>query len=335
MARTSSQGTQMLAQWTVQLIRESGLSTRETSEMLGAFGLDLDALAAVDSTIPHAAACEVWRRLASDKPSDFGVQFSARFDIRGLGLVGYLAAASATLGDMLTRVVRFHDLVKRPPTAVLTRGPNEFAIVETAPPLAEPWPRPLAESILGAYLSIPRRLTGKSFDAVCVRFQHAAPPRPREVERFFGCPVEYRSHVNELVYPGDAWDLPIATGDPVLLGYLETLAGQQGARSELERVRVHVAQSLSAGRPSSLAEAARALALSPRTLQRRLLEAHDLTFRELVDDVRRTTAERLLAEPCLNLDEVSYLLGFRDPSALRKARRRWGWEVSRPDRSLT
>jgi AraC-like DNA-binding protein len=313
----------MLAQWTVQLIREARLPAHAELEMLAGLGLSMEGLAATGATISHDAACTLWERLAADQPSDFGVRFSERFDVRRFGLIGYLAAASASLGDMLTRVVRFHDLVKRPPTAVLTRRQESFTIVETAPPGMQPWPRALAESILGAYLSVSRRLTGALLTAVQVRFQHAAPSHSRDVERFFGCRVEYLSHVNELVLPGDAWNLPITTRDSILLEYLETLAGQRTQRSDIDRLRVHVAQSLSAGRPPTLAEAARTIGVGQRTLQRRLLDEHHLTFRELVDGIRRESAERLLSDGRLNLEEVSYLLGFNDPSALRKARRRW------------
>lgn len=318
----------MLAQWTVQLIREAGLPGPAETALLAQHSLRMEELAATGATIEHDAACAIWERLAPKEPSDFGVRFSERFDVRGLGLVGYLAAASRSLGDMLTRVVRFHDLVKRPPTALLSRRHGTFAVVETVPPGVRPWPRPLAESILGAYLSVSRKLTGAPLSAVAVRFQHAGPARPPDVGRFFGCTVEYRAPVNELVLPIEAWDLPIASGDPMLLEFLETLAGQRAQQDDLDRLRTHVAQALSAGRRLSLAEAARGVGVGARTLQRRLQNERGLTFRELVDEVRKETAERLLSDGRLTLEEVGYLLGFSDPSALRKARHRWRDKVS-------
>lgn len=118
---------------------------------------------------------------------------------------------------------------------------------------------------------------------------------------------------------------------------LETLAGQQSAHDtyEIRRVRMLIAQGLSTGQRPTLAEAARELGVGPRTLQRRLLAARRLTFSGLVDEVRRESAERLLADARLTFEEVSYLLGSSDASALRKARRRWRGGVSRGDRSLT
>jgi AraC-like DNA-binding protein len=318
----------MLARWTVQLIQGAALTRGERAQLLDPLGLSFEALAAPDATIGHDAACSIWERLAGDRPSDFGARFAEKFDVLALGLLGYVAAASASLGDMLTRVARYHGLVKRPPTASLTRSSTELSIVETPPPGARPWPRPLTEAILSAYLNVARRLTGVPLSAVRVRFQHAPPARPHDVGRVFGCAPEYRARVNELALPIDAWDLPLLTHDPTLLDYLETLAGQRTQQSEIDRARVHIAQSLSAERQPTLAATARALGLSSRTLQRRLLDEHGLAFRDLLDDVRRTSAQRLIDEGRLNLSEVSYLLGFRDPRALRKARRRWERDVA-------
>src|SRR5262245_66378591 len=108
MARGSAHGTQMLAQWTVKLIRDAELPARDEAKLFRKIGLDMKSLAAQGATIAHDAACTVWEELACDQPADFGVRFSERFDIRGLGLLGYLAAASRLPGDLLARVVRFH-----------------------------------------------------------------------------------------------------------------------------------------------------------------------------------------------------------------------------------
>lgn len=316
----------MLAQWTAQLVRESPLPAPARDGLLAAHGVSMAELAAPGATILHDTACALWEGLAPADPPGFGVRFAERFDVRGLGLLGYLAAASSTLGDMLTRVVRFHDLVKRPPTAALTRQRQTFTVVETAPPGARPWPGALAESILGAYLSASRKLTGASLAAVRVRFQHAGPARPEapgEVERFFRCAVTYSAPVNELVLPAAAWDLPILSADPTLLGLLEVLAGQRTEQRDLDRLRTLLAQALTTGRCPTLQEAARQLGVGPRTLQRRLRGERGLSFRALVDEVRGEAAGRLLADGRVTLEEVAYLLGFSDAGALRKARRRW------------
>lgn len=76
------------------------------------------------------------------------------------------------------------------------------------------------------------------------------------------------------------------------------------------------------GAPPGLAEAAAALAISTRTLQRRL-ESIGLNYRELTDMVRRELAESYLRDKSLSQIDVAFLLGYSEQSAFHRAFRRW------------
>jgi AraC-like DNA-binding protein len=65
--------------------------------------------------------------------------------------------------------------------------------------------------------------------------------------------------------------------------------------------------------------------MSVRSLQRQLA-ARGVRYQDLVDDVRRERATRLLREPGRSIDEVAFLVGFADASGLRRAFRRWTGE---------
>ncbi len=73
-------------------------------------------------------------------------------------------------------------------------------------------------------------------------------------------------------------------------------------------------------------DAAAALHLSDRTLQRRL-SAEGTTFQRLLDDTRRELAQEYLRKPRYTLQRVADLLGFDDPSNLHRACRRWFGET--------
>jgi AraC-like DNA-binding protein len=64
------------------------------------------------------------------------------------------------------------------------------------------------------------------------------------------------------------------------------------------------------------------MALSPRTLQRRLA-IEGTSFAEVPDDTRRHIAEAYIKDRALALTDVSYLLGFSEPSAFTRAFQRW------------
>ncbi len=62
--------------------------------------------------------------------------------------------------------------------------------------------------------------------------------------------------------------------------------------------------------------------MSVRTLQRKLKE-ESLTFKGLVDDMRRELAIQYMRDSRLTIGEITYLLGFSDPSNFTRAFRRW------------
>jgi len=86
-------------------------------------------------------------------------------------------------------------------------------------------------------------------------------------------------------------------------------------------VRVLIAQQLPTG--TSSIRVAAALGLSERTLRRRLA-AEGLRFQPLLDDVRRSLAEAMLAGPStLPVEEIAVRLGYAGATSFIHAHRRW------------
>ena len=105
-------------------------------------------------------------------------------------------------------------------------------------------------------------------------------------------------------------------------GLLERQAGEIMARLPAEGgvasdVRRVLAKQV-AGGDTRITAVARELATTSRTLQRRLAAA-GLSYQELLDRTRREAAEKYLADSSLAIAEVSYLLGYSEPSALHRA----------------
>jgi AraC family transcriptional regulator, regulatory protein of adaptative response / methylphosphotriester-DNA alkyltransferase methyltransferase len=80
------------------------------------------------------------------------------------------------------------------------------------------------------------------------------------------------------------------------------------------------------GRPLTLATVARALATSPRQLQRAYAQFGEVSFHEDLLTRRMHAAAQLLAEqPALAVRDVARLVGYRQPSHFALAfRRRYG-----------
>jgi AraC-like DNA-binding protein len=71
-----------------------------------------------------------------------------------------------------------------------------------------------------------------------------------------------------------------------------------------------------------LAEMAARLGLSERTLVRRLTEA-GTSYSRLIDDARRATAARLIADPTIRLQQIADRLAYTDRQGFGRAFREW------------
>ena len=95
-------------------------------------------------------------------------------------------------------------------------------------------------------------------------------------------------------------------------------------------MRRHVLERLPSGAPTQ-AEIARRLAVSTRTLHRRLAQA-GTSFEELLDETRRELAIGYLQRTEYSIADVAYLLGFAQVSSFDRAFRRWTGRSPRESR---
>lgn len=182
------------------------------------------------------------------------------------------------------------------------------------------------EATLASIASISRQVASRPFQPVEVHVKHPAPESISAHEAYFGCPVHFDSDRDALLVSDETLRTPNRLGDQGIVGFfdahLDADLDQLGDLDALDgRVRDLVTSSLSEGVPL-LSEVARRLAMSGRTLQRRLAD-EGTSFQELVDAARRDLAIRLLRETDFSLIEVAFMTGFSEQSALTRAFKRW------------
>jgi len=122
-------------------------------------------------------------------------------------------------------------------------------------------------------------------------------------------------------------ELPLPTADPTLAGILARYAATFPApppATWYERFQQLVDEALVVSSPS-LAETARRLALSTRTLQRRLAD-YGTTWRAELDAARRRRAYSARLDGGPDAAKLARRLGYADPRSARRALRRWDSE---------
>ncbi|MDH5258650.1 MAG: AraC family transcriptional regulator, partial [Gammaproteobacteria bacterium] len=148
----------------------------------------------------------------------------------------------------------------------------------------------------------------------------------KELTNVFGPNIKFSAGRYAIVYDNNCFDGNVITNNPELFSLFEHRAenviNQLGRNTEFKTaVASCLLKSLDGGKPS-LENIASQLHKSTRTVQR-LLKLEGTSFQNILDEVRQKSATYYLQSSSLNIDEITYLLGFSDASAFRKSFKKW------------
>lgn len=311
--------------WTRAALAFAVPDAGERATLLDGVGIRPEAFAHPENRIAVELDHRVWLELDRRFGRPLGLEL-ARQNMRPsvVGLLGFLAMAAPTVGDALDLSVRYHRLLEDHPSVSLRV--HEGARTVVFAPGVDPCALAAVDAALAGHLSMIRAWSGHPVNAAAF---HVRGPRPEHAEAlgaWLGCAVEAEAEHNAITIASVDCARPLHTANVELQAYLETLAHERLAapleHDPLPRKIRDEVQRRFGNASLELADVARSLGYSARTLQRRLGEL-DLRYAQLVDQVRFRQASTMLAESTLSIGEVAYALGYRDARGFRRAFRRW------------
>jgi AraC-like DNA-binding protein len=307
----------------LQRAEELGL---DRAQLMSAAGIEEGSLRDPDSRVPVRRIFLLWRACL-ERCSDptVGLRMGSGTALRDVGLVGYAMANRRTLRGALECLSRYSRILTEVFQCSLRGEEDRVPVLLDGHPLLDALRAPV-DSRLSLVLRAARELVGEDLAPVETRFPYAEPAETSGHRRLFRSDLSFGRPSAALVFRRGDLERPVRTADETLGGYLielaeGILASMSEERSFAQRVERALWTDLSAGRPG-LARTARRLGISVRTLQRRLAE-EKTSFGALLEGLRRRMARTLLEDPSLAVYEVSFLLGYSDPSTFHRAFRRW------------
>jgi AraC-like DNA-binding protein len=277
--------------------------------------------------VPTEQFFDFWDALGASSPVDVGVRLAQETQVHEYDVSSLAALHSSDVGTALTKIARYKRLCG-PKDLVIAHQGKEVTVHTHWLHSPRPVPPRLVEASLGSLLVLLQRGSGLSLAPKRVELSRARSDEPTLL-RFFGCPLRFRAAHDALVFEDEVLATPFVTHNADLLQALvPSLDAKLEPRSLVDEVKASVARRMSGERPS-VEKVARDLALSPRTLQRRLGDL-GLSYQQVLDDVRHHTALRLLRAKGLDVSEVAFLLGFEELNSFSRAFR--GWEGTTPKR---
>lgn len=294
--------------------------------LLTGFGIPPSALESDDAVIPSVAAARALEAAAAAcHCGDLGLRLAGQQNASVLGPLAIAIESSPTLGEALDCVRRF----------LFVHSPG-LSVAEIADPESRPGvvgirysgSVPLPPQVADLGLGLLHRVTTLLAGGYGLRSVHLPHPPLAAVSRYtdyFGADVRFDQPAAVLRVPHTLAATPVTGGGnellrEVALDYMSSHFPAPG-REVADRVRHLLARAIGSA-PVDLAAIARQLRTHPRTLQRRLAD-EQTTFEDLLDDVRRTAAHRLITQTDLPLSQVTAMVSLAEQSALSRAARRW------------
>jgi len=288
-------------------------------------GLDICRLSNPDTRFPGNRVQHLWQ-LAVDATGDpcFGFVAGEQVQPAVLHGLGFSWLASDTLRDALTRLMRYSRLISTAANLQLQDTDTSLDLV-LLPPNGVNLVPAFQDAGMSGFLRMCRLTAGEEIDPVHVSIKHSRPDCDRKLQAYFRAPIEYNASNNILSFDKQLVDTPLTHANPELARINDQTVVDYLARFDRDsltmQVRSKIIERLHDGTPNQ-ETIAQSLHVSLRSLQRKL-NKEETNYKSLLESTRRELALNYIRETHRSLGEITYLLGFSEPSNFTRAFKRW------------
>ncbi len=310
----------------LQLAQEQQLDINPTLVELGISSDLLSDNSQYITGIQFQALIAALLQLSNDKL--FGLHTAKFVQPSSYSVLGYISMNCNTLGEAITKIQPFEQLVGNMGTTNLELLGNSFKIGWQCHFTDLKVKQQMIDNCLASWLTFARYLINDQGKPIKVLLSRGQPEllQQQEYQETFGCPILYNQAENAILFDASLLDLPLNKGDQQLLSTLESHAKALiSTISPDEGIVSQVITEIEKGLKNSCyhqQDIAKALGFGAKTLQRRLNE-ENTTFQALLDETRLNMAKVFLAQGLeheqgqsheqLNLNQISQQLGFVEP----------------------
>lgn len=292
-------------------------------------GLKAEMLQNPDGFLPIAQVQELWKEAIFMTGDEFlPLHIGEMVNTISVGILAYVMMHCPTLGKALEKLCQYQDIVcDASKTSMFIQNENVYlTISEPCEDISSI--RYAFESTLSIYNSAIHGMLGQTIPLKAVHFEFPAySPTIDEHRRVFkGAEIIFGSNFSGLVFEKKYLEMPILNANPNLFSLFENhaqsiLKGLKPENSLKEKIKKEILFGLKGEEPN-LPLVAKNLGIGVRSIQTKLKE-EGATFQQLLDEIRRDLALKHLKEDKLSTTDISYLLGYSEPSVFFRSFKKW------------
>ena len=309
-----------------QLVRYLSFLKVDIDRLFLSVGVDPVILKSPDSRIAleKYIAIEDEAALITDDPC-FGLHMGEFAEVGSWSILGFMMMNCRTLGEAFEKSGRYSNIIGNLIQGTVHIRYKKIIVVLSTPKYAPLISRHCFESTFSSIIRISRNLTGCQIDPLEVGFTSPEPKSATEYRRVFCSPVLFNQKRNYIILNSNITSIPVLAPNASLLEHFENYA--MDFLSEIEdaddissAVTKQILLRLDS-KTLTISNIAKEMSISVRTLQNRL-KSEGKVFSELLKETREQLAEKYLREN-YTVEDITYLLGFAEPSVFRKAFKKW------------
>ena len=319
------------ARFVLSIIRFAGVQGANAKKLLELTGYSMEALCdealRVDSEVYNQV---LEQAIAATGDDCFGLHSGEYLNLSAAGLIGQITQTSATVKEALEYCCEFAQLGCRALPMALKEEEQYFRLLIKPDTIwlqqSELSVRHTIDGVLAFTIREFHTLTFQKYYPVAINYAFGQPKNTDEYERVFQCPFRFNQKETSILFDKNTINQPVVTSDYQLLRILVEHAEEKIAIIENEEGFAHLVKQsmINLIKPEfpTIDQVAGNLNISVRTLQRRLKE-EGVTFKEILESLRRDFAISYLRKSELSINEIAYLLSYADASAFIRSFKRW------------
>jgi AraC-like DNA-binding protein len=315
----------ILSNWVVVLYRMLLNQGLDAENIFLEEGIKKASLFNPGSRLSHPQVTQIWNRIfeTTGDPS-FPLKAADAVYPGMIHTLSHAMCCSASLGNALGHLVEYRRLLQPLSNMQLTMADGYYKF--TWGPRGPYVSHFGSLAVVAAVVSLCRQLAGFEFAMSQVSVSsNIARQAGSALDDFFGVAVNIGKDENALYIEKSIMEKPLYTANTQLENYclLQTRAylAKIDESSIVNTVYCKIAEML----PTNIHTVeiiADELHLSRRTLQRRLKTA-GISFDTLVNLVRKELALSYLSDPTISIQEVAWLIGYKEPGNFSRAFKHW------------
>ena len=297
----------------------------DPTEVVTEAGFDLKLFDDPDNVISYATRAHLLNVcVAKTGCRHFGLLVGQQGGLSSLGLMGYLVQHSPNVESALCNLVRYFHLHVQGAEVILTQKDGlAFLGYSIYQPGVEAAAQ-INDGAIAIVFNILSKLCGPNWEPTEACFSHQKPRDLKPFKKYFRIPLRFDAERNGLFFHVRWLKKPVQQADPELYRLLRKQIDKLESTYRCdfaEQVRRVLGTALLTGHARE-DEVAALFSIHSRTLHRRL-KACNISFQQLVDEIRYKIARQMLEHTEIGLSQISVALDYSDTRAFTRAFSRW------------